>query len=804
MTILDVGGVRRAMVTLGLAALCSGVAWGRAESQGTLRRITGHVLEADSKAPIPAATVRIANSTYGAATSDSGTFTLRAPDGPLTLTVRRIGYTGTTVAVAADQNNVTISLNRDVLKLDAEVITGVATTISSRNSANDVAVLNADQISSVPAPTIENALQGKIAGAVIQQNNGGAPGGGMQVQIRGITSINSIAEPLYVVDGVIVNNETINSGANAITAASAGVMQSNQDNSPNRIADLNPNDVESIEVLKGASAAAIYGGKAASGVVVITTKKGTIGAPQWDLSGQAGTSFAAKTLDMRQFPTYASANAWYKNDFGSSTDLPRSMYGGNQNFQNQLFGGGQLSGQGNLSVRGATNNTNYFASLHDQYDNGIMQGTGYNKQAIRTNLTQTFSPALTVSTNLYYQHSVTTRGITGNDNVGVSPYNVFSVTPQFFNMNAMQGGQWVNNPFAFANPFADAAEMQTPANVNRFIGGGTLSYQLFHNGANDLKVSLIAGVDVADERDLNFAPPTLEIESKVSLPGTSNVNTSNNTYYNYSVNLVHHFTGLSFLDATTSIGESQDRRTLDNPNLVGQDLPTGIVTPTAAIVQSSSEVKTDVKTMSLYAQEQVLTLSNRLSLTAGVTADRNSNNGGFSRYYLYPKFAGSLILPTFAKFIDEFKLRSAYGRSGTAPTYGFNYPNDASCQPTLYQSHALVCGLNLLTGTINLNDPNLRPEQSAETEAGLDITMFHSRAQFSGTVYNKQVSDLVLFERPAASSGISQDIVNGGRFHNQGIRALAPVLADREPEGPDLDLECDVLPELQPRRCAAQ
>ncbi len=783
MTTLDVGGVRRAVLTIGLAALSS-VAWSQAQSQGTARRITGHVLDADGKAPIPAATVRVANSTFGAATSDSGAFALRAPDGPLTLTVRRIGYTSATVSVAADQNDVTISLTRDVLKLDAEVITGVATTISSKNSANNVAVLNADQISSVPAPTIENALQGKIAGAVIQQNNGGAPGGGMQVQIRGITSINSVAEPLYVVDGVIVNNETVNSGANAISgAANNTIIQSNQDNSPNRIADLNPNDIESIEVLKGASAAAIYGGKAASGVIVITTKKGIPGKPQWDLSGQTGTYFAGNTLNLRQFPTQKSAQLWWNNDAGKTGALPAGYYGGNQDFQNQLFGGGQLSGQGDLSVRGATNTTNYFASLHDQYDNGIMQGTGYNKQAIRTNLTQTFSSALTASTNLYYQHSVTTRGVTGNDNVGISPYNVFSVTPQFYNMNAMTSTGWINNPFGFSNPFQDAAEIQTPDNVNRFIGGGTVSYQILHTNQHDLKVSLIAGVDISNEHALNYAPPGLEVEQHQPLDGVSNVNNSVNTYYNYNVSLVHHFTGLSWLDATTSIGESQDRRTLDNPNIVGQNLPTGIVTPTSGAVQSAFEYKSDVKTLSLYAQEQVLTLSQRLALTAGLTADRNSNNGGFERYYLYPKFSGSLILPTFAKFIDEFKLRSAYGRSGTAPTYGYNYPNSASCTSQLNASfHALACGFLPTIPAFNLNDVNLRPEQSAETEAGLDITMFKSRAQFSGTVYNKQVSDLVLFEAPPGSSGISQQVVNGGKFHNQGIELslqFSPIASDR-------------------------
>src|SRR5581483_1430380 len=125
---------------------------------------------------------------------------------------------------------------------------------------------------------IENAIQGQVPGAIIQQNNGGAPGGGMQIQIRGITSINANASPLYVVDGVIVNNETTNTGDNAITnAVGTGVAPNQQDLGVNRIADINPDDIESIEILKGASASAIYGSKASAGVVIITTQKGTAG-----------------------------------------------------------------------------------------------------------------------------------------------------------------------------------------------------------------------------------------------------------------------------------------------------------------------------------------------------------------------------------------------------------------------------------------------------------------------------------------------------------------------------------------------
>jgi TonB-linked SusC/RagA family outer membrane protein len=776
--------IRWAVSVLSLAALAC-VAWTRAAAQGTERRITGHVIDVDGKGPVPAARVVVVNTTIGAQASDSGTFALRVPPGAISLTVRRIGYTAATVPVAPDQNDVTISLTRDVLKLDAEVITGVATTISSKNSANDVAVLNSDQINQVPAPTIENALQGKIAGAVIQQNNGGAPGGGMQVQIRGITSINSNASPLYVIDGVLVNNETVNSGVNAITAGAAGNLPSNQDNSANRIADLNPNDIETIEVLKGASAAAIYGSKAASGVIIITTKKGTPGAAQWDLSGQAGTYTLANSLNLRKFPTLQSAQAWGATYSSFTPSQIASMYSGNHDYQQQFFGGGQLSGQGDLSVRGANGSTNYYASLHDQYDNGIMLGTGYSKQAIRTNLTQTFSSTLSASTNLYYQHSVTTRGVTGNDNVGISPYNVFAFTPQFFNLNQIgSNGFWVHNPFAFANPFADAAEIQTPTTVSRFIGGGNVNWQMVHTEGQDLTLSLIGGVDIAGQRDVNYSPPALQVEQHKPLIGTSVVGQANNEYYNYSLSLIHHFTGVSFLDATTSIGISQDRRTLDNPIIVGQSLPRGIQTPTAGVVQTTSEPKTDTKTMSLYGQEQILTLAQHLSLTAGLTADRNSNNGSFSRYYLYPKFAGSLRLPQFAGFIDEFKLRTAYGKSGTAPNYGYQYPLNASYTGLLHGGNiAVLQDLNLTQLVTILPDTHIKPETSTETEGGVDLTMLHSRLQLSGTVYNKVVNDLVLLTAPPASTGLSQVIINGGQFTNQGIELSLQASPIADPRG---------------------
>ena len=409
-------------------ALCiaGGVALVAVTARAQDRQLTGRVVDADGNAPVPGAAVTVVGTTLGAVTNDSGVFHLRVPGAAVTLNARRIGFTPRSVPVASDQTDVTIGLIKDVLELEATVVTGTATSISSQNAANAVTVLNADQINQVPSSTLDDAMQGKIPGAIIEQNNGGAPGGGMQIQIRGVTLINSDASALYVIDGVPVNNGHINTGSNAITGAQDNTInQDKQDNPPNRIADINPEDIESIEILKGASAAAQYGSRAGGGVVLITTKKGTPGKAKWDLTGKAGTFTPANSLNLRSFPTAASAEAWY-NAYKASPSSPwnPAMYQGNNNIQNQVFGGGQASYEGDLSVRGQNNQTQYYASLVSKYDNGLMVNTGYNKQGGRLNLTQGFSDAITGNLNMYFAHSDDRRGITGNDNVGISPYDI--------------------------------------------------------------------------------------------------------------------------------------------------------------------------------------------------------------------------------------------------------------------------------------------------------------------------------------------------------------------------------------------
>jgi TonB-linked SusC/RagA family outer membrane protein len=769
---------RAASLLAGLALVASAAASPALAQQQV--KLTGRVVDSTDKVPIPQAQVQVTGTTYGTVANENGQFIVNLPADAKSLTVRRIGYRAAVIPVTASQTDITVFLSRDVLQLEQQVVVGVATTVSSKNAANAVTVISGQQLTEVPVPTVENAIEGKVPGAIVQSNNGGAPGGGMQIQIRGITSINGNAEPLYVVDGVIVNNETVNSDANAIAQSGGAVnaqgqgvanAPSMQDNSVNRVADLNPEDIESIEVLKGASASAIYGSKASAGVVIITTKRGTAGKPKWNVNSQLGHFELENTLPIRTFPTLGSAQSWYVNDVTHNTGSNATAdsatiaaeYAGPQNYRQQLFGNKQLSYSTDVSVSGKQNETQYFVSGLAKYDNGIETNTGYNKQSIRANITQTMFSNLTVAANLNYVADLTRRGITGNDNIGVSPYNVFSYTPQFLALNKRNAdGTWPINPFGPANPFADAVEINTPEKVGRFIGGGNINWQLFQQEHQSLDLQIIGGADITNINDLLYAPPDLQVEQREpsGLPGASITNNATIEYYNYSFNLTHHYTGLSFLDATTSIGWARDTRSTSNPVQVGQGLLAGVNAPTAGVVQTGFYNRTAQRDQSFYVQEQILTLEQRLALTAGVTAERSTADGDIGKFYGYPRFSASYRIPQFWTPVDELKLRFAYGQSGNLPTYGNKYTPLAT---------QLIDGHNGVSNSPQLGNPNARPEAETEMETGFDATLFHSRAEFSATIYQKQLSDLLLFASVAPSAGYSTTFINGGKFTNQGL-----------------------------------
>jgi hypothetical protein len=277
-----------------------------------------------------------------------------------------------------------------------------------------------------------------------------------------------------------------------------------------------------------------------------------------------------------------------------------------------------------------------------------------------------------------------------------------------------------------------------------------------------LRVTLVGGADYTYQSDLFFAPTSLQVEQAIpsGLPGVSQDNYARTTFLNYSINLVHHYTGLSWLDATTSIGYVREKRSLDNPTSAGQDLIAGANAPTLGAVQTITYNAFETKDQSLYAQEQALLLQNRLALTAGITAEKTTNDGNINKFYPFPRFSASYRVPQFASWFDELKLRAAYGQSGTQPNYGVKYtPFNA----------ATTSGLAGVYSNLLIGNPAITPEHEAETELGFDATLFKSRAQFSVTVYQKRISDLLLQANVSPSLGYDQKWFNGGEFTNQGI-----------------------------------
>ncbi len=714
------------------------------------RVVSGRVTAEAGGEPIVAASIGVVGTTFGTYTDDQGRFTVSVPSGPATLRVRRIGYSQKVVEVPTSSNELTVALARDVLQLETQVVTGQATSVSSRNIANSVAVVSGERLNRAPAQALDQALQGKVPGAVITSNSG-APGGGTQIQLRGVTSINANSSPLYVIDGVVVNNTAIQNGLNAISGAAGGNFASNQDQQVNRIADINPQDIETIEVLKGASAGAIYGSRGSNGVIVITTKRGTVGKPLVNLTQRFGTQALSNKLGSRCFGSAAEVDAagYDSTGFGAAPVKCRD-------YEEELYGRKSLSYETDLSVRGGTSagGTTYFLAGTVRHDAGIQVNTQYNKQSLRANLTQQVGSAFNVRVNSEIFHTLTERGLSGNDNNGVAPYTIISSTPSFFDFRPVNG-VYPANPYlpVATNLLQDADLIRTPENVYRLLGSAAADWSVFSTQKQSLTFSLLGGVDSYADQSKIYSPPQLLFEPlDDGLPGTV-VNTQGNVVTaNVNSTLIHKFFASPFT-ATTSIGLRQGRQNQQITTTTARGLPPGITSVPSALQTFNNEYLQVDKSLSYFAQEEFLTLGERLLLTAGVNSERSSVNGDDKKFYAYPKFSASYNVPYLPRFTDNLKLRLAYGRAGNLPPYGYKFtelfvnPNDN----VLGGIQSNVIGL----GTIH-------PETSSELEGGFDWALLNSRAQLSVTQFRKQVDDLILSAAVSPSTGFTNKIIQSG------------------------------------------
>ena len=753
-------------IGVALLALCLGA--GTATSQQ--RSISGRVTNAFTHQPVGGAVVSVVGTTTTAVTHDDGTFAITAPEGPVTLLARLIGYQRRRVPVPAEQSMVEIALEADVFNLDAVVVTGQATGVVRRSAPNAIASVPAAELARAPSPSVELAIQGKVPGAVIQQNSG-APGGGIQVKLRGVSTLNGLSAPLYVVDGVIMSDVAIPNNQEVVTQSNQGSNPSPmQQNQVNRITDLNPYDIENVEVLKGASAAAIYGSKAANGVVVVTTRRGELGEPRFNLSQRVGMFESAHRLGTRRFADSADAVTV----FGDSARAGQLCAGGCPFFDTEAFLVDQrdLSNETALDVGGGSEDTRYFFSGLQKTDAGIIQNTGFSKQSLRANIDQRVSGRLDLSVRTNFVHTLARRGLTNNDNALVSYYMALPFTPSFVDLRPVNG---VYPKGGGTNPLQTAALVNpNDEEVDRFAGGVKATFDVLTGGEHRLQLIGVGGIDRFTQQNTLLFPPELQFEQASTEPGRSLLSNSENRNANWNANLVWAYqpTSGSFV-ATTSAGLQYESRDLGIARIVSTNLVAGQSNVNAGTSVRVFQRRERAKDYGFYAQSELLTMEERLFLTAGLRADRSSNNGDVDKYSFYPKAAASYRLAAGAGPFGDVKFRLAWGQSGNQPLYGMKFISLDATQN--------IGGLPGLVAPGTVGDPTIKPERQSEIEGGVDATFASGRATFEVTFYQKSVSDLILLRTLAGSTGFQSQFFNGGKLRDRGIELSVGVLPIQRP-----------------------
>ena len=741
------------------------------------RRLTGRVTEEGSSAPLAAASIQVVGTTTGTYTDASGNFAVQVPTGAVTLRVRRIGYQMRTVLVQADQQNVAVELKKDVLQLETQVVTAQSGSIEKRSAATTVSAVNAEELNRVPAMTVDQALQGKVTGARINMNTG-APGGGGQIQIRGTTSILGNGEPLFVIDGVIMSNASIAGGSNTLTrAGGAGTnIASVQDNRTNRLADLNPNEIEDIQVLKDAAAAALYGSRATNGVVIITTKRGRAGQPRWNLTQRVGQSSLLRGIGTRCFADStsaitAAASAASQAIAIEAFNAAKAANGGRipcYDHVAELFGRAPMAWESAVNVSGGSDATRYFASASRKYDGGIAVNTGALRDNARINLDQNISSKLQARIDLGYTRSVANRGLSNNGNdPNTSPLYVFGKVPSFlelqtrdasgnFPVNRFGGGGAAANT---SNPFQTFEFVNNDENVDRVVGSATLGWQALATEVNQVRVEYQIGVDRFTQDNFLYSPNFLQFEPQDGLPGTVVTTNAISRQFNQVLRANWNFTPASF-PATfrTVAGVTEEQQGLNVGRVRAQGLIPGVINVNQGqqLTFQNQELQTD---QGLFLQTTAQALNDRLTLGAGIRGDRSSNNGDRDKYFVFPSAQAAYRFEKLLPGVDELKLLANWGQTGNRPLYGQRF--------ITFGNTPFINGVNGIGTNATLGNPDVRPERKTDFVLGFTMAGLNQRVSLDYAYVDTRIDD-VLFNRPIPpTAGISQQIFNGGRLRNK-------------------------------------
>lgn len=749
-------GKHRRILRLAMAGLTA--LPGLAFAQG--RQISGTVTRVGTGAPIAEATVSVVLTGVSVRTNPQGQYSITVPGGEVRIQVRAIGFSRKDAIVPAAQSSVNFTLDQDVFKLDEVVVSGQTTVIERRNATTSIGYLSGDDVTKVAAATIESALYGKLSGVNIQ-GNGGAPGGGVQLQIRGSNTILGAYDPLFVVDGVIYSNARV-LGGRATIDNGASVLE---DDPANRLADLNPADIASIEVLKGASAAAIYGAKAANGVVVVKTIRGTAGNTRVNVSQRLGTFDLLRKYNPRILKSAAEA-ADPGDGYGAAAGVylqthPLTAY----NHYDQVWGKNRVSYETVADVSGGTDATKYFMSATWKRDAAIEPGTGFNRQALRVNVDQKLGQKVEVSVSSVFNRALHNRGWGNNCNNYACFGYALAYIPSFIDLRKQADGSYINPASGggvSSNPLQTAEFSRNQAETYRFTGGMNVTYKAHTSEKSSLRFIASGGADLFSQNDELWSPNELFYEFTQARPGTSIQNNGKNRQMNWNAGGVHSYRagGIQF---TTSGGIQYEDRRLLTSRITTDNLVPGQQNVNQGTNVVVAQVLTPERTFAFYGQEDLLLLDDRLLISGGIRAERSSANGDISQYFSYPRVSAKYSFRDLVGQGSELKIRGGYGQLGNQPNFGNKFTTLGTPQLGLQNGFSV----STVAG-----DPTIEPERVKEIEGGIDLNFWSGRANIDVTAYNRRTTNLLLSRTPALSTGFASQIFNGGQISNRGVEVV--------------------------------
>ncbi len=759
-----------------LFLLCAG--WQLALAQFTA---TGRIIGTDGE-PLVGATVSVPGASIGTITDVDGNYRLSLPGNAARLSVNYTGFRSAALDVTADNPRADVTLEEDYAGLDEVVVSGLATNVKRSNLANAVSLVSAKQLTGVTTQqTVDGALYGKLTGATINSNSG-APGGGISMKFRGVTTLTGNSQPLFIVDGVYIDNSAVPNAANLVSGAYRdGRALSDQDNPSNRLADIDPEDIERIEVLKGASSAAIYGSRAGTGVVIITTKRGQSGAPQINVSQSTGFSQSTRLLGARDF-TEESVRSTYSNAQDPNGDVQANLYkaalaaGKIYDYEKELYGNKGFLSTTRFSINGGSENNKYFVGVTYKNEDGIVKNTGYERLGLRLNVDQRLSKWFDVQVSTAYSRSSADRGYFNNDNTSTTNGVALAQTTPWAELHPDDKGNYPNNPYASGNFLQTVEQMTNNEAVNRVIGGISVTTHLLERDNQSLRLIVRSGLDnyglvtkVIFPRTLQFQKDGSGTDGFVALGNTTNTNANLNGFLVHSVS-----TGsLTFRSQAGMTAENFNQNTVIGTAsfLIGSQTNLD-----QAGSRNNVQRRIIQRDRGFFVQEEV-NWDDKVVFTAGLRADRSTNNGDANKLFYYPRASLALNVGTLGGFAEPnsdglslVKLRAAYGESG-------NFPANFSIFTPL---NAVVIGgaTGSLITTAAGND-ELGPERQREIEAGIDIGLVNDRVVLEMTYYNKTINDFLLQVAQPPSSGFSTRWANAGNLKNQGIEIGLGVSAIR-------------------------